>query len=95
MCEEMLTQLDLLQPGFSCRRGMILYELHTALLVRGRRSRDKAGARRDLVRSLECLAECLAVLGTQARSTFPGQLHAAVSATRTQVEQFIRTSLKQ
>ena len=61
----MLTYLDLIQPGFSCRRGMILYELHTALLVQGRAglSRDKAGARLQLRRSLQCLRQCLAVLG--------------------------------
>ena len=93
----MLTYLDLIQPGFSCRRGMILYELHTALLIQGRAglSRDKAGARLQLRRSLQCLRQCLAVLGLQAASTFPGQLHTAVSASRGQVEDFIRSSLKQ
>ena len=93
----MLTYLDLIQPGFSCRRGMILYELHTVLLIQGRSSlaSDKAGARRDLRRSVRCLRECLAVLELQARSTFPGQLYTAVSASRSQVEEFIKTSLKQ
>ena len=96
----MLTYLDLIQPGFSCRRGMILYELHTVLLILGRSSlsslgSDKARARRDLRRSAKCLRECLAVLGLQASSTFPGQLYTAVSASRSQVEEFIRTSLKQ
>ena len=36
LCEETLQSLDILQPGYSCRRGMILYELHTALLLCGR-----------------------------------------------------------
>ena len=98
-----MTYLDLIQPGFSCRRGMILYELHTVLLILGRSSlsslsslgSDKARARRDLRRSAKCLRECLAVLGLQASSTFPGQLYTAVSASRSQVEEFIRTSLKQ
>ena len=51
----MLTYLDLLQPGFSCRRGMILYELHTVLLIQGRSSLDgdKAGAREDLMSARE------------------------------------------
>ena len=97
LCEEMLTYLDIIQPGFSCRRGMILYELHTALLIQGRAllASDKAGARQLLRRSLQSLRQCLAVLGLQASSTFPGQLHAAVSASRGQVEDFIKTSIKQ
>ena len=36
LCEETLETLNILQPGYSCRRGMILYELHTALLLSGR-----------------------------------------------------------
>ena len=36
LCEETLEALDILQPGYSCRRGMVLYELHTALLLCGR-----------------------------------------------------------
>ena len=37
LCEETLTSLNILQPGFSCRRGLVLYELHTALLLLGRK----------------------------------------------------------
>ena len=29
----MLASLAVLQPGLSCRRGMVLYEQHTVLLV--------------------------------------------------------------
>ena len=29
----MLASLGVLQPGLSCRRGMVLYEQHTVLLV--------------------------------------------------------------
>ena len=36
LCQETLTALDILQPGHSCRRGLVLYELHTALLLGGR-----------------------------------------------------------
>ena len=38
LCEETLEALDILQPGYSCRRGMVLYELHTALLLCGRQN---------------------------------------------------------
>ena len=38
LCEDTLEALDILQPGYSCRRGMVLYELHTALLLCGRQN---------------------------------------------------------
>ena len=33
LCASVLASLALLQPGLSCRRGMVLYEQHTVLLV--------------------------------------------------------------
>ena len=33
LCGSVLASLALLQPGLSCRRGMVLYEQHTVLLV--------------------------------------------------------------
>ena len=39
-----------------------------------------------LQQSLQSLQECLQILSLQAASTFPGQLHAAVSSTRADME---------
>ena len=33
LCGSVLASLGVLQPGLSCRRGMVLYEQHTVLLV--------------------------------------------------------------
>ena len=51
LCEAALAALDILQPQVTSRRGLVLYELHTGLLLTGRQSRDKAA----LARSLACL----------------------------------------
>ena len=55
---------------------------------------DKAGARAMLQQSLQSLQECLQILSLQAASTFPGQLHAAVSSTRADMERAIRSMMK-
>ena len=55
---------------------------------------DKAGARAMLQQSLQSLQECLQILSLQAASTFPGQLHAAVSGTRADIERAIHSMMK-
>merc|ERR1719400_2827419 len=67
LCEETLQALDILQPGYSCRRGLVLYELHTALLLIGRNKLevDKTQGIKDLKRSLQYLRECIKILSVQ------------------------------
>ena len=95
LCEEVLSLLDTLQPGFSCRRGMILYEYHTILLILGKMnlSSDKKSATEDLRLSLKYLHECLEILSLQSKSTFPGKLFTAVNQTRSDIEDFIQQSI--
>ena len=95
LCEEMVSLLDILQPGFSCRRGMILYELHTVLLILGLGNveQDETKSKIYLKRSLKCLKECLKILRFQSRSTFPGKLYVAVSATASDIETCVKNKL--
>ena len=95
LCEEMVSLLDILQPGFSCRRGMILYELHTVLLILGLGNveQDETKSKTYLKRSLKCLKECLKILKFQSRSTFPGKLYVAVSATASDIETCVKNKL--
>ncbi len=76
----MLTTLDLLQPGRSSRRGLILYELHIALLVSGS----------ELERSLACLREALDILRDEPQAGFGGQLYLGGAASLPGVEGFVR-----
>merc|ERR1719499_927616 len=64
LCQETLSSLDKLQPGYTCRRGMILYEYHTVLLILGlsKHQAQPAEAKKDLKLSLKCLRECLKIL---------------------------------
>ena len=96
LCEEMMEVLDILQPGITSRRGLILYELHTALLLCGKMDlsthRDRAS--NDLKKSLECLKESLDILHNEPADTFPGQLYAGVMQSAPQIEAFITDLLK-
>ena len=92
LCEEVLSLLDTLQPGFTCRRGMILYEFHTILLILGKMNltSNKKSATEDLRLSLRYIHECLEILSLQAKSTFPGKLFLAVNQTKSDIENFIQ-----
>jgi hypothetical protein len=80
LCSDMLAALDLLQPGRSSRRGLILYELHIALLVSGS----------ELERSLACLREARDILRDEPRAGFGGQLDLGGAASLPGVEAFVR-----
>ena len=92
LCEETLKVLDKLQPGYSCRRGMILYEYHTVLLVLGVTGRKES--KKFLKNSLKYLRECLSILQLQSSSTFAGQLYQAVNSCAKDIENSIKNSLQ-
>lgn len=95
LCTEMMEVLDLLQPGRTSRRGLILYELHMALLLLGKMNlQSDQGAKKDLKKSLSCLKESLDILKDEPRNTFGGQLYLGATASAADVEVFIKSLLK-
>lgn len=96
LCEDLLTVLNVLQPGHTARRGIILYELHIVLLVLGRSQlgRDTAAtAKANLRRSLTSLRECLAILQNEPLGTFAAQIYAGARESEPQLEKFFAAAL--
>ncbi|XP_021965910.1 SET domain-containing protein SmydA-8 [Folsomia candida] len=63
LCREVMKILDIVTPGYTVTRGLVLYELQAAEVIKARRLRCKGSIlRRKLQLTLKNLQECISIL---------------------------------
>merc|ERR1712080_717407 len=77
LCQEVLEILNVLEPGKTKSRGVILYELHlpTIMLAQNNFKVEEATAKGDFKKGLRFLKESLDILKDEPRNTLEGKIY--------------------
>jgi len=91
LCEGVLGELNILQPGLTSRRGIILYELHAALLLisRQKEEQDRDGGRTMMETSVDYLRSALEILKFEPADTMNHHIYRDGSKTLKKLESYL------
>lgn len=99
LCQEVLSVLDLIMPGQSRMRGVIMYELHLPLVLLSNRQlqrgpgggADPAKIKADLRQGLKYLKQGIAILRLQPEGSFESKIVAGAKDSVGELEKWVQT----
>lgn len=95
LAKQVLSVLELTEPGLSSSKGVILYEMHMPIFLKAQLSFnlgriDSGQAKHQFERSVKCIQEAINLLKYNSHDSFGHQLYKGAQATEKQLKSLIK-----